>query len=82
MRESIPNPCPKCGSTNIKQHWCNPDDHGLIIEHYYQCENCGRTAGFCDQAGALERWNSLKPEERIEQLELENKRLKERLHEN
>jgi RNA polymerase subunit RPABC4/transcription elongation factor Spt4 len=55
MRESIPNPCPKCGSTNIKQHWCNPDDHGLIIDIII---NVKTADALPDSAIRQERWNT------------------------
>lgn len=69
MSKTTPNPCVQCGCKNIARHWSNPDDHGLCIEYYCECPDCGRTSGFCSETEALVCWNTLSPEERIAELE-------------
>ena len=60
--------CPVCHSRKV-HGWFTADRFGQCVLFYYECEACGRQAGFCDEATALALWNTLTEREYISRLE-------------
>ena len=67
ITERKPLSCPVCRGENV-HGWIRADRFGQNVLFYYECDDCGRQAGFCDEASALELWKTLTEKEHIVRL--------------